>query len=135
LFSLRCDCGEQLALALEKIAQAKRGLLIYLPQEGRGIGLLNKIKAYHLQDQGHDTVEANELLGFAADLRDYSACPPILARLGVKRLALMTNNPQKIAALTQAGIEIVERIALKVSGNPHNKHYLATKAEKLGHLF
>lgn len=135
LFSRRCDCGPQLNAALEAIAKEGRGALLYLRQEGRGIGLLNKIKAYNLQDQGADTVEANEQLGFAADMRDYSICQPMLAHLGVKSVRLMTNNPRKVKALTEQGIDVVERIPLKVGKNPHNERYLATKAGKLGHWF
>lgn len=134
LFSQRCDCGPQLNAALEAIAKAGRGALLYLRQEGRGIGLLNKIKAYNLQDQGFDTVEANEKLGFAADLRDYSICTPMLEHLGIQQLRLMTNNPRKVKAMTSQGVEVVERIALRVGDNPHNEKYLATKAGKLGHF-
>lgn len=134
LFSMRCDCGYQLQNALKRIAEAERGVLLYLRQEGRGIGLLNKIRAYHLQDGGADTVEANEALGFAADMRRYDICLPMLDHLGVKRLRLMTNNPRKVAALKEAGLEISERVALTTGLNVHNKQYLATKAEKLGHM-
>lgn len=133
LFSMRCDCGYQLEEALRSIAEAGRGVVLYLRQEGRGIGLLNKIRAYHLQDLGADTVEANERLGFAADLRDYSICKPMLAHLGIQRIRLMTNNPRKVDALRQMGLDIVERVPLQVGRNPHNAHYLATKAGKLGH--
>ena len=135
LFSMRCDCGPQLRAALEAIAKEGRGVLLYLRQEGRGIGLLNKIKAYHLQDLGADTVEANEQLGFAADLRDYSICKPMLDHLHIKSLRLMTNNPRKVKALEEQGIDVVERLQLKVGMNPHNERYLATKAGKLGHMF
>jgi len=134
LFSMRCDCGYQLKEALRSIAEEGRGLLLYLRQEGRGIGLLNKIRAYHLQDQGADTVEANEQLGFAADLRDYSMCRYMLSHLGISKLRLMTNNPRKVAALQSYGVDIVERVPLQVGLNPHNRHYLATKAGKLGHM-
>jgi GTP cyclohydrolase II len=134
LFSLRCDCGFQLEAALQAIAAEGRGVLLYLRQEGRGIGLLNKIRAYHLQDEGADTVEANERLGFAADLRDYGICQPMLEHLGVHSLKLMTNNPRKVKALTDMGIPVAERKPLQFGLNPHNKHYLATKAGKLGHL-
>lgn len=134
-FSLRCDCGDQLKLAMQKIAEEGRGLVLYLRQEGRGIGLSNKIKAYHLQDQGADTVEANEQLGFGADMRDYGMCKPMLDYLGVKRLRLMTNNPVKVAAMESSGCEVVERLPLYTGHNPHNKKYLQTKAGKLGHLF
>ena len=134
LFSMRCDCGEQLQVALKAIADEGRGALLYLRQEGRGIGLLNKIKAYKLQDAGADTVEANEALGFGADMRDYSICKPMLAYLGITSLRLMTNNPRKVTAMEALGIKVVERIALETPHNPHNQHYLATKAGKLGHL-
>ncbi len=134
LFSLRCDCGSQLQRAMENIAQEGRGVLLYLQQEGRGIGLMNKIKAYHLQDVGADTVEANEQLGFPADSRDYSICAEILKYLHIKRLRLMTNNPKKIAALEQFGFEVAERVPLRTGQNPHNEKYLATKVDKLGHL-
>jgi GTP cyclohydrolase II len=135
LFSRRCDCGPQLSAALEAIAKEGRGALLYLRQEGRGIGLLNKIKAYNLQDQGADTVEANEQLGFAADLRDYSICQPMLAHLGITSVRLMTNNPRKVKALEEQGINVVERLPLRVGKNPYNERYLATKAGKLGHWF
>lgn len=135
LFSQRCDCGPQLNAALEAIAKEGRGALLYLRQEGRGIGLLNKIKAYHLQDLGADTVEANEKLGFAADQRDYSICTPMLEHLGITTLRLMTNNPRKVKALQDQGITVAERLPLNVGQNPHNEKYLATKAGKLGHLF
>lgn len=136
LFSRRCDCGAQLAAALQRIGEAGRGALIYLRQEGRGIGLLNKIRAYRLQDeQGIDTVEANEVLGFAADARDYALAGTMLRNLGVTRVRLMTNNPRKLEDLMRAGIEIVERLPLLAGRNPHNHAYLATKAAKFGHLF
>ena len=134
LFSLRCDCGSQLRSALEKIAGESRGALFYLRQEGRGIGLLNKIKAYNLQDLGADTVEANERLGFGADMRDYELCRVMFEHLGVKELRLMTNNPRKVAAVEAMGLRVVERIALKTGQNPHNQRYLETKAGKLGHM-
>lgn len=134
LFSMRCDCGYQLQNALKRIAEAERGVLLYLRQEGRGIGLLNKIRAYHLQDDGADTVEANEALGFAADMRRYDICKPMLLHLGIERLRLMTNNPRKVAALSGEGIEISERVPLTTGLNAHNEQYLATKAEKLGHM-
>ena len=133
LYSMRCDCGYQLEEALRSIAREGRGILLYLRQEGRGIGLLNKIRAYHLQDQGADTVEANEKLGFAADLRDYSMCKDMLDHLGIRSLRLMTNNPRKVAALTSYGIDIAERVPLHVGRNRHNEGYLATKQSKLGH--
>ena len=134
LFSLRCDCGFQLEHALQRIAAEGRGAVLYLRQEGRGIGLANKIRAYSLQDKGADTVEANVHLGFEPDLRGYSAALSILADLGVQRLKLMTNNPRKIAALEEGGIKIAERIPLECGRNPHNEAYLTTKANKLGHL-
>ena len=135
LFSLRCDCGNQLQAALQAIAEEGRGALFYLRQEGRGIGLLNKIKAYKLQDAGADTVEANEQLGFGADMRDYSILKPMLEHLQIKSVRLMTNNPRKVAALEEQGVEVVERIALHTHSNPHNEKYLRTKAGKLGHMF
>jgi GTP cyclohydrolase II len=135
LFSLRCDCGNQLQAALQAIAEEGRGALFYLRQEGRGIGLLNKIKAYKLQDAGADTVEANEQLGFGADMRDYSILKPMLEHLQIKSVRLMTNNPRKVAALEEHGVEVVERIALHTHSNPHNEKYLLTKAGKLGHMF
>jgi GTP cyclohydrolase II len=134
LFSLRCDCGFQLDHALQRIASEKRGALVYLRQEGRGIGLANKIRAYQLQDAGADTVEANAHLGFEPDLRDYRLAVEILMSLGVKRLRLMTNNPRKLNAITEAGLTVVERVAIECGRNPHNESYLATKAGKLGHL-
>lgn len=135
LFSLRCDCGPQLQAALHKIALAGRGAVFYLRQEGRGIGLLNKIRAYHLQDCGADTVEANEQLGFGADMRDYSILKPMMAHLGIQSLKLMTNNPRKVRALEDMGIQVVERIPHQTGRNPHNVKYLETKKGKLGHLF
>ena len=135
LGSLRCDCREQLNEALRRISQQGRGAILYLRQEGRGIGLVNKIRAYNLQDEGADTVEANERLGFGADLRDYSICAPILNHLGAKKLHLMTNNPRKIKALEDLGFEIAERKPIQTDSNPHNAQYLSTKAGKLGHLF
>lgn len=134
LFSMRCDCGAQLQEALQQIARAGSGALLYLRQEGRGIGLLNKIKAYKLQDEGADTVEANEQLGFGADMRDYSICQVMLEYAGIKAVRLMTNNPRKVDALTAQGVTVVERLPLETGQNPHNAKYLATKAGKLGHL-
>lgn len=134
LFSLRCDCGSQLQSALERIADEGVGVLLYLRQEGRGIGLLNKIRAYQLQDAGADTVEANEQLGFDADLRDYTVCKQMFGHLRIKKLKLMTNNPVKVKALAKLGLEIVERIPLRTGANAHNVRYLATKAEKFGHI-
>lgn len=133
LFSMRCDCGAQLRSAMERISREGRGALFYLRQEGRGIGLLNKIKAYHLQDAGADTVEANEQLGFGADMRDYSICRVMLTYLGIGSLRLMTNNPRKVAAIEALGVHVVERIAIRTGQNPHNLRYLETKAGKLGH--
>lgn len=133
LFSMRCDCGYQLEQAMQSIADEGRGVLLYLRQEGRGIGLLNKIRAYELQDKGADTVEANEKLGFAADLRDYSICYDMLAHLGIASLKLMTNNPRKVKSLKEGGIDVVERVPIEVGRNPHNDGYLSTKASKLGH--
>lgn len=135
LFSLRCDCGAQLQAALHKIAQVGRGAVFYLRQEGRGIGLMNKIKAYHLQDAGADTVEANEALGFGADMRKYDLLKPILEHFGTKQLRLMTNNPRKIEALREIGIDVVERLPHETGRNPHNQKYLDTKKGKLGHMF
>jgi GTP cyclohydrolase II len=135
LFSMRCDCGSQLQAALKKIAEEGRGALLYLRQEGRGIGLLNKIRAYQLQDQGADTVEANEQLGFGADIRNYNICKPMLEHLHIGAVKLMTNNPRKVQALQQLGIEVSERIALQTGRNQHNTKYLSTKEGKLGHLF
>ena len=134
LYSLRCDCGSQLEAALQRIAKEGRGALLYLRQEGRGIGLMNKIRAYKLQDAGADTVEANEQLGFGADMRDYGICKAMLDHLKIKSVRLMTNNPRKVTALKKQGIEVSERIPLHTGRNPHNVKYLATKAGKLGHL-
>jgi len=131
--SLRCDCGPQLDAAMEKISQVGRGMLIYLRQEGRGIGLVNKIKAYALQDQGQDTVEANLNLGFEADQRDFSVATEMLKTLGISKVRLMTNNPKKVAAITAGEIDVVERVPLKFGKNPHNKDYLSVKQNKLGH--
>ena len=134
LFSMRCDCGNQLRAAMEAIAREGRGVLFYLRQEGRGIGLVNKIKAYKLQDAGADTVEANERLGFGADMRDYSMLQPMIEHLGVQAVRLLTNNPRKVTALEELGVRVVERIALHTDSNPHNEKYLQTKAGKLGHM-
>ena len=134
LFSLRCGCGFQLEAALKAIADEGRGALLYLRQEGRGIGLMNKIRAYHLQDGGADTVEANELLGFGADQRDYGICKPMLDHLGITSLKLLTNNPRKVKAIQGFGVEVAQRLPLQFGKNPHNAKYLATKAGKLGHM-
>ena len=135
LFSMRCDCGYQLQEALKRIAKEGRGVVLYLRQEGRGIGLLNKIKAYNLQDQGADTVEANQRLGFDADLRHYDMTKDMLDHLGIRDVILMTNNPRKIKDLTDLGIVVTQRQAIDVGENSHNTDYLATKASKLDHLF
>lgn len=134
LFSLRCDCGPQLQYAMEQVAAAGRGVILYLRQEGRGIGLLNKIKAYSLQDKGADTVEANEQLGFLADGREYDVCKPMLEHFGIKQVRLMTNNPKKVAALESLGFDVVERLPIQTGLNRHNESYLAAKVSKLGHI-
>ncbi|MFT4993845.1 MAG: GTP cyclohydrolase II [Paraglaciecola sp.] len=135
LFSTRCDCGAQLEKALQNIVENGKGVLLYLRQEGRGIGLLNKIRAYHLQDEGMDTVEANEHLGFDADLRDYGICKLMLDQLNVSRVSLMTNNPKKLAALKDMGIEVVSRTPIDHGVTDDNRKYIRTKTEKLGHEF
>jgi 3,4-dihydroxy 2-butanone 4-phosphate synthase/GTP cyclohydrolase II len=132
--SQRCDCGVQLHLALERIQEEGRGVLLYLLQEGRGIGLVNKLRAYELQERGHDTVEANEQLGFRADQRDYGIGAQILRDLGVRRVRLLTNNPSKHAALARYGLEVVERVPLEIPPTARSRDYLRTKREKLGHL-
>lgn len=134
LFSLRCDCGSQLQLAMQKIASEGRGIILYLRQEGRGIGLLNKIKAYALQDSGADTVEANVQLGFEPDSRQYEICLPILSHFNVQTLRLMTNNPRKVDALKTMGVDVTEIVPMHTEANPHNESYLAAKFDKLGHL-
>lgn len=133
LGSLKCDCGEQLRGAIAKMAAEGSGVLLYLAQEGRGIGLLNKLRAYALQDQGFDTVEANERLGFNADERDFSAAAAMLKALGISEIRLLTNNPDKLAQLSELGIRVVERVPHAFAANPHNARYLATKAQKSGH--
>jgi GTP cyclohydrolase II len=132
--SLRCDCHDQLHLALRTIAEEGSGILIYEHQEGRGIGLMEKLRAYELQEQGLDTIEANLRLGHAIDLRDYVLAVDILRFLEVRSIRLMTNNPEKIGAVLSSGIEIIERLSADVPGSAHSAHYLATKREKLGHL-
>ena len=132
--SLRCDCGEQIALAMKSIAREGRGVFLYMRQEGRGIGFHNKLRAYALQDKGLDTVEANLSLGFAPDLRDYGIGAQILADLGLHEIRLLTNNPKKVIGLEGYGLKVVETIPVITTPNPHNLHYLETKREKLGHL-
>lgn len=133
LHSKRCDCGEQLAAAMTKVHEEGKGIVLYMNQEGRGIGLINKLKAYKLQEKGLDTVEANEKLGFQSDYRDYGVGAQILRDLGVSKLKLMTNNPKKRIGLAGYGLEITENVSLEVCPNPHNKKYLTTKRDKLGH--
>jgi 3,4-dihydroxy 2-butanone 4-phosphate synthase/GTP cyclohydrolase II len=133
--SLRCDCGPQLDAALRQIAQVGKGVLVYMRQEGRGIGLINKIRAYQLQEQGLDTVEANAELGFDADLRDYGIGAQILHELGVEKMRLLTNNPRKLKGLHGHQLEIVDRVPLVIDANEYNERYLLTKKLKLGHLF
>ena len=134
LGSKRCDCGEQYDAAMKRIAEEGCGILLYMRQEGRGIGLINKLKAYSLQDKGFDTVEANEMLGFPADMRSYDVAAAILKDLGVSKVNLMTNNPRKIDGLERYGIEIVNRVPIKMNHNEKNEFYLQTKKEKLGHI-
>jgi 3,4-dihydroxy 2-butanone 4-phosphate synthase/GTP cyclohydrolase II len=131
--SKRCDCGEQLKLAMKMIEREGSGVVLYMRQEGRGIGLVNKLKAYQLQDNGLDTVEANEALGFKADLRDYGIGAQILADLGLSRIRLLTNNPKKIVGLEGYGLKVTERVPLIIRPSKSNKRYLRTKKEKLGH--
>jgi 3,4-dihydroxy 2-butanone 4-phosphate synthase/GTP cyclohydrolase II len=132
--SMRCDCGQQLAEAMRQIGEAGEGVIVYLRQEGRGIGLVNKLHAYRLQDQGLDTVEANEELGFPADKRDYGIGAQILRDLGVRKIRILTNNPKKTNRLAVYGLEVAEQVALQIRPNPHNRRYLETKRTKLGHM-
>lgn len=134
LGSMRCDCGEQLAQSLEMISKAGKGVLLYLRQEGRGIGLRDKLRAYNLQDEGMDTVDANLALGHQADARDYEVAARILKNLGVAKISLLTNNPNKIEELQRLGIEVIERIPLQGEVNPENARYLLTKAARMNHL-
>jgi len=134
LHSLRCDCGPQLQAAFKMLAHNKSGILLYLRQEGRGIGLVNKIRAYALQDQGHDTVEANEMLGFPADLREYNICLDILEHFKISSVNLITNNPKKVNALEEVGIQVSKRTPIHEGLNKKNKDYLDTKRDKMGHL-
>ncbi len=134
LFSLRCDCGPQLAFAMEQVQLAGQGMIIYLRQEGRGIGLTEKIKAYQLQDQGYDTFDANVKLGHPPDNRNYDMLAAVFRHLGVKTVKLMTNNPKKIQAIESHGVTVVDRIAIQVGHNHHNQSYLKTKKDKFKHL-
>ncbi len=134
LNSLRCDCRSQLELSLRRIGQAPAGILLYLPQEGRGIGLMNKLRAYELQDRGMDTVEANETLGFAADARDYEFSAQIIKRLGARRIRLLSNNPEKVRQLERAGIRVVQRVPCQPRVSKISRAYLKTKKSKMGHL-
>ncbi len=134
LNSLRCDCRAQLELSLKKIGQAPAGILLYLPQEGRGIGLMNKLRAYQLQDQGMDTVEANEALGFASDAREYEFPAKILKQLGAKKIRLLSNNPEKVRQLEESGITVVERVPCQPRVSKISRKYLKTKKSKMGHL-
>jgi 3,4-dihydroxy 2-butanone 4-phosphate synthase/GTP cyclohydrolase II len=131
---MRCDCGDQLDRSMEMIAEEGKGVIVYMRQEGRGIGLINKLKAYHLQERGRDTVEANVELGFAPDLRDYGLGAQILVALGVRKMRMMTNNPKKIIGLDGYGLEIVDRVPIEIPPTEENKKYLQTKKEKMGHI-
>jgi GTP cyclohydrolase II len=132
--SLKCDCGRQLDYAMRLIQEEGHGVIVYQMQEGRGIGITNKIRAYALQDAGQDTVEANLSLGFDADLRSYDCCAEIMKQLGLRKIRLMSNNPEKIAALEQAGLEIIERLKIEIEPHEVTRNYLKTKKEKMGHL-
>jgi 3,4-dihydroxy 2-butanone 4-phosphate synthase/GTP cyclohydrolase II len=132
--SRRCDCGPQLQQAMKQIAEAGRGVIVYMRQEGRGIGLASKIQAYKLQERGYDTVEANLKLGYGMDLREYGLGAQILVDLGLKTISLLTNNPRKLVGLEGYGLEIVQQVPIRIKPNPHNRKYLKTKREKLGHL-
>jgi GTP cyclohydrolase II len=134
LASLRCDCRAQLELSLKKIGKSPSGILLYLPQEGRGIGLMNKLRAYQLQDGGMDTVEANESLGFAADAREYEFPAKILLKLGARRIRLLSNNPDKVKQLEESGIEVVERVPCQPKISKTSRKYMETKRKKMGHL-
>jgi GTP cyclohydrolase II len=131
----RCDCRAQLEMALRETARARTGIVLYLPQEGRGIGLMNKLKAYELQDRGMDTVEANRELGFEADHRDYRFCAEALKLLGVKKVKLLSNNPDKVAQLERGGVRVVERVPCQPRTSRRSRGYLQTKKEKMGHIF
>ena len=133
--SLKCDCGPQLNTAMDAIQKTGCGAILYLRQEGRGIGLTNKIRAYALQDQGHDTLDANLMLGLPADARIYDMCGPMLAHVGVDAVRLITNNPDKVAYLTEHGVDVIERVPIVVGVNDMNAEYLATKRDRMGHLF
>jgi 3,4-dihydroxy 2-butanone 4-phosphate synthase/GTP cyclohydrolase II len=132
--SIKCDCGPQLNKAMEMIEKEGRGAIVYQQQEGRGIGIVNKIRAYALQDEGADTIEANEKLGFAIDARNYQQCAEILSDIGLCKVRVMTNNPDKLRALKNAGLKIIERVPLEIKAQEPAAHYLRTKKEKMGHL-